>query len=325
MGRKNGMLLFLVVVGLMVWSSGHGALAAEYPSETVKYTIPWPPGGRTDLTSRMIAPYLSKYLGVPVTVINKVGGAGVVGMSHVRDAAPDGYTVSQGGQSLVMAQYEKPGFLSIWDYTWIARIYWTPVVLAVKAKSPFKNMKELMDYARANPGKLRHGNTGTGSTTHLACERFAKQFGVKITQVPYRGEGPAVIGLGGGEVDMAFGLMVAFRPLRDEGKVRIIGVAGEKRNPLYPDVPTLREQGVDYTEMAFETIHTPRCLPKNVYDKLFDACRKTLTDPELVKKFGKVGLNMSYQSGPEFVKFMKGFNRRTRDLIYDLGVQLKKK
>lgn len=321
--NKKGTLLFLVLMSLMMWPLSDVALSAEYPTKPVEWVIPWPAGGRTDIASRMIAPFLEKSLGVPAVVINKVGGAGTVGYMHVRDAKPDGYTISMGGQGLLVGSYLKPE-VNIWSYTWIARVYMTPVVLAVNTKSPFKTVKDLVEYAKANPGKLRHGNTGTGNSTHLDSEAFAKKFGIKITQVPYKGEGPSVIGIGAGEVDMAFGLMAAFRPLVEEGKLRIIGVADEKRNPLYPEIPTFREQGLDFIEPVWEGIHTPKGLPQNVYDKLSGACKKALTDPDLIEKFGKIQFNISYQSGPELTEWLKSWDKQIGALMSELGLSVRK-
>lgn len=130
-------------------------------------------------------------------VVNKVGGGGLVGFAYLRDAKPDGYTLSYGGQGVGMYQYTKPPGVSLWHYTWIAQIYWTPMVLVVNTKSPFNTLKDLVEYARTNPRKLRHGNTGTGSSTHIASEGFAKKWGIKFTQVPYQGEGDTVKGIGG--------------------------------------------------------------------------------------------------------------------------------
>lgn len=315
-------LFVMLGIGLSMWPLG-AALSADYPNKPIECVIPWPAGGRTDIGSRMVAPYLQKYLGVPVVVNNKVGGAGMVGYVYVRNAKPDGYTFSYGGQGLLVGSYIKPG-VSIWDYTWIARVYWTPVILVVNETSPFKNVGALVDFAKKNPGKLRHGNSGTGNSTHLAAEKFAAQLGIKLTEVPYKGEGPSVVGIAAGEVDMAFGLMAAFRPMIEEGKLRVLGVADDKRNPLYQNVPTFREQGFNFIDPAWEGIHSPKGLSKDVYTKLSEACKKALTDPELTEKFSKIQFNLSYQSGPELTEWLKSWDRQTGKLISDIGLAGKK-
>ncbi|OGP89692.1 MAG: hypothetical protein A2156_00595 [Deltaproteobacteria bacterium RBG_16_48_10] len=318
-------ILSLISVGLLVCPLGSSvALSEEYPTKPVEIVIPFTAGGRTDIGTRMIAPFLGKYLGGRVVVINKVGGGGIIGMTYVRDAKPDGYTITSGGMALSYYQYQKPGGLSLWDYTWIARSYWTPMVLAVNTKSPFNTLKELVDYAKANPGKLRHGNTSTGSTTHIASEKFGKKFGLKFTQVPYKGDGDVSVAIGTGDVDFGFGLYVSFRPLFEEGKLRLLGVADGKRDRLYPQIPTFREQGFDHIEPTWEAIQTPKGLPKSVYDKLSEACKKTLTDPELIEKFSTIGLNISYQPAPEFTEYLKDWDKEVKEIIFELGLQLKK-
>lgn len=322
--NKKGTLLYLVLVNLLMLMLSGMVLSADYPTKPIEFIVPFASGGRTDLAARMIAPFLEKHLGVPVVVINKVGGVGVIGMNYVRDAKPDGYTICSGGQAMILFHYQKPSAPSFLDYTWISRTYLTPLVLVVNTKSPFKILNDLMEYAKAHPGKLKHGNTGSGNTTHIATEKFAKKFGIKFTQVPYQGEGPAVRGIGAGEVDLVFGLMAAFRPLVEAGELRVLGVADEKRNPLYPEIPTFREQGIDHVEPFWECIHTPKGLPKNVYDKLFEACKKALTNPELIENAGKIGLNINYQPGPEFFEMLKSWDKGAKEIIFELGLQLKK-
>jgi tripartite-type tricarboxylate transporter receptor subunit TctC len=204
------------VIGVMVSTAG---AAEEYPRKPLTYTIFWPPGGRSDIVARMISPFIEKHLGTPVVVNNNVGGAGVIGHKEVREAKPDGYVLAQSGTT-VMFQYTKPG-INLSDYTWVANIYSAPFVIAVPSGSPFKSLKELVDFGKANPKKLRHGNSGTGSTTHLGSAGFAMKTGIEFTQIAYKGEGPAVIGIASAEVDVAFGPMVAFKQMIEAGKLRI--------------------------------------------------------------------------------------------------------
>jgi tripartite-type tricarboxylate transporter receptor subunit TctC len=272
----------------------------------------------------MVAPYLEKELGVSVVVENKAGGGGLVGMAALRESKPDGYTISSGGIAMTSIQYQKKTDIRLSDYTWIARIYWTPQVLAVPVNSPFKSVKDLMDYAKANPGKLKHGNTGAGSSTHLASEAMAKQFGMKITQVPYRGEGPMVIGIAAGEVDFAFGLMPPFRPFLEDKRIRVLAVADDNRNELYPDVPTMKELGYDVVIPAFEALHAPKNLSAPVLKRLSEAAKKTLTNPELKKKLGEIGLNLAYQPAEEFIPWLQGYDKQTKALMEELGLAVNK-
>ncbi len=319
--RIAGTKLLLAAVALAAaWSPGLAA-AQAYPSKPVDMVIPWPTGGRTDLAIRMIAPYLEKALGQPIVIHNKVGGAGLVGMTYLRDAKPDGYTISTGGLALVGIQYQKKDSPSVWDYTWIARTYWTPLVVVVPASSQFKTVKELVDFARANPGKLTHANSGAGSSTHLASEAMAKKLSFTIRQVPYKGEGPAVVGLAGEQANFSLGLMPAFKPLIDAGKLRVLGVTDTKRNSLYPSVPTLKEQGVDFTSVAFEALHMPKGASPQVIAKLRSAAKQALTDPELKQKLASVGLDLDYQDAPEFVEWLRQYDQEVKALVAQLGLK----
>jgi tripartite-type tricarboxylate transporter receptor subunit TctC len=316
-----GSLTLAALLSLVVINFGsHGAVAQEFPTKPVEMTIPWPPGGRTDIMVRLLAPYLEKELGQPVPVVNRVGGAGVTGMTAFKNSRPDGYTISSGGIALSSMQYQKKIDVSLWDFTWFARAYSTPMVLAVPGDSPFKTAKEFLDYAKANPGKLKHGNTGVGSSTHLASEAMAKKLGFKTVQVPYRGEGPAVVGLAGKEADFSLGLMVAFRPFVEDNKLRILGVAADVRDENISKIPTLKEQGVDFVYQAFEGLHVPNGVPEPVLTKLSTAAKNALNNPELKKKFADIGLTASHQDGPTFTKWLKEWDAQVLTQMKELGL-----
>jgi tripartite-type tricarboxylate transporter receptor subunit TctC len=297
-----------------------GAGAQSYPTKPVEMTIPWPPGGRTDIMVRMLAPYLEKELGQPVPVVNRVGGAGVTGMTFFKNSPPDGYMISSGGIALSSMQYQRNIGVTLWDFTWFARAYSTPMVLAVPGTSPFKTAAEFLEFAKANPGKLKHGNTGVGSSTHLASEAMAKKLGIKITQVPYRGEGPATIGLAGAEADFALGLMAAFRTFVEDKKVRVLGIASDARDENVPNVPTLKEQGIDFDYMAFEGLHVPNGVPAPVLARLSGAAKSALTNPELKKKFADIGLTAVHEDGPAFTAWLKGWDADVKAQMKELGI-----
>ena len=297
--------------------------AEEYPSKPVTYTIFWPPGGRSDIVARMLSPYLEKYLGTPIVVNNNVGGAGVIGHKVVREAKPDGYTIAQSGTT-VMFQYTKPG-ISIWDYAWLANIYSAPFMIAVPANSPYKTLKELVDSAKANPKKLRHGNTGTGSTTHLGSSAFSSKFGCEFTQIAYKGEGPAVIGLASAEVDVSLGPMVAYKQMVEAGKIRVLAICASNRSKQYAQIPTSRELGYDFSWDAWEAIFGPKELRDNkpVYTKLSEAIRKAILDPELYQKMLSIGLDVQYKPTEELEKWLKEDDKQIKKITYDLGLEYK--
>lgn len=314
---KKGPVMFLMLVAF-IWPlfGGNVALSAEFPTKPIEIVIPWSAGGRSDIGSRTMAPFLEKYLGVPVVVINKVGGAGLVAFAYLRDAKPDGYTISYGGYGVLLLQYTRPeGVVSLGHYTFIAQVYSAPMVVTVNTKSPFNTLKDLVEYGRTNPGKLKHGNTTTGSSSHIASEGFAKKHRIKITQVPYKGEGDTAKGLAAGEVDFCLGLYISFRPLIESGHLRVLGVADANRNPLYPQIPTGKEEGFDFSFPNWEAIFAPKGLPQNVYDKLSEACKSALENPQLKESYAKMGLNILYRPGPELTQYIKSWDKDSRDLI----------
>lgn len=300
--------------------AGGAALAQQYPAKPIEMVIPWPPGGRTDTMVRMLAPFLEKELGQPVVVVNKVGGGGLTGMAFIKAAPPDGYVISSGGVALSGMQYQRKTDISLWDYNWFARVYSQPLFLAVPASSRFKTLREFLDAAKAAPGKMKHGNTGPGSSTHIASEAMAKAAGIKLTQVPYKGEGPAVIGLAGAETDFALGLMVALRPFIESNKVRLIAVSGETRDSAAPNVPTFKEQGLDFNHSAFEALHVPKGTPQPIVDRLTVAARNAMANPDLKAKFQSVGLEPAFQDGPTFTKWLRGWDDEMKTLIKEMGL-----
>ncbi len=313
--------VILILVGLIAGSflKVKVTSAEEYPVKPIEFVVPWPAGGRTDIVVRMSAPFLEKNIGARVVVINKVGGTGLIGYSYVKNAKPDGYIISHGGVAVVHLSHMQLAGFSVWDYDWYARTYWIPIVLAVNANSPFKTVKDLVEFAKANPKRLKHGGMA-GSSAHISSELFAKKSAIKLSQVPYAGEGAAVVALAGGEIDLVLGAMVAFKGLMEGGKLRVLGVASEVRNPNYPQIPTFKEQGFDYIDYAWEGIHTAKGLPKKVSEKLHEACRKTFTDPDLKEKFIKIGLELAYQPGNELTEWLRGFDNERKDLIVELGL-----
>lgn len=318
LGQKQ--LLWAAVTLALLEASSGTAVAQSYPTKSIEMVIPWATGGRTDTMVRMLAPYLEKELGQPVVVVNKTGGGGLVGMTFIKNAPPDGYLISSGGVALSSMQYQRKTDLSLWDFTWFAQVYSTPLVVAVPASSPFKSVTELVEYANANPGKLRHSNSGTGSSTHLASAIMGKRLGFEVTQVPYKGEGPAVVGLSGNEGDFALGLMVAFRPFVEDSRLRILGVAASERDPNLPEVPTLKEQGVPFEYYVFEALHVPNGTPKPVLDKLSVAAKNALSNPELIEKFAAVGLNAAYLDEASFTTWLKGWDADMKTIMQELGL-----
>jgi tripartite-type tricarboxylate transporter receptor subunit TctC len=317
--------VFCFILGaLLTGATLDTASAAEYPSKPITYMVFFPPGGKSDLTARLVAPYLQKYIGTPVIVANQPGGAGVIGHKMIREEQPDGYTLAHSGATIT-AQYAKPG-ISMKDYTWIARIYLTPYVIAVPANSRFKTLKELVEFAKANPNKLKHGNSSSGNTPHLASASFESDAGIQYIQVAYKGEGPSVVGLASGEVDLVFGTLVALQQMVEAGKVKILAVCGSKRLAgKYANIPTCKEVGYDFEWETWEAVFGPKGLQNNkaVWPKLTEAIRKTVLDPEFGQKLQTIGFDASYSAGDDLEKWMTRLDQKTKKVIYQLGLEYK--
>jgi tripartite-type tricarboxylate transporter receptor subunit TctC len=328
MGMIPRQALGLIALGVVLGS--HLLLspawgADKYPSKTVSYMVYWPAGGRSDLCARLVAPYLEKYLGTHVVVVNEGGGSGVIGHKTTKEAEPDGYHVAQSGGTLTL-QYTKPG-ISWQDYTWIGNIYSTPFVIGVPANSPYKSLKELVTFAKANPKKIKCGISGKGNNQHLASIAFATKAGIEFTYVPYQGSGPSVVALAARETDLVFDMMITFNQMIEAKKVKILAICSqEKRGGKYEGAPTIKDAiGIPFEWDVWETIFGPKGLKQNqaVYSALSEAVRKAVTDPELGQKLTSLGLDASYRGGDDLVKWMAEYDVQIKKIIYDLNMQHK--
>jgi len=228
-----------------------------------------------------------------------------------------------GGRSDIVARMISP---------YLEKYLGTPVVVnnnvggaGVPYNSPFKSLKELVDFGKANPKKLKHGNSGTGSTTHLGSAAFGMKFGCEFTQIAYKGEGPAVIGIASGEIDLSFGPMAAFKQMVEAGKLRILANCAPKRSKQHSQIATTRELGFDFAWDAWEAIFGPKGLPENktVYPKLSEAVKKAILDPELDQKLLAIGLDVQYKPTDELEKWLKEDDKEIKKITFDLGLQNK--
>jgi tripartite-type tricarboxylate transporter receptor subunit TctC len=325
--KRKARLLPVTVASLAVFhfALAHvtAARAADtYPSKPLIYTVFFPPGGKSDLVARIVAPYMQKYLGTSVVVMNEGGGSGVIGHKVLREAKPDGYTIGQSGGT-VTAQYTKPG-ISIKDYTWIGRLYLTPYVVAVAASTPFKSLRELVDHAKANPRKLNHGSI-PGATPHLASVSFQTLAGIEYTQIAYKGEGPTVVALAGGEIDLSFGTIVAMKHMIDAGKVRLLAVSGNQRlKNEFSNLPTFKELGFDFEWGTWEALLGPKGLQENkeALTKLTMAAQRVTSDPAFIEKMRSTGFDVSFLAGRDFEQWINELDRKTKAAFDAAGMKL---
>lgn len=300
------------------------ASQAAYPEKAVTFVVPFPPGGRTDLTARLITQHLPKHLGQAAVVVNKPGAGGVLGAKEVATAAPDGYTLGIFSTAVVTAQYTVPTPTDLKDYIAISVVNIDPMALAVKSDAPWKTLKELVAYGRANPNKLRIGMI-PGASAQIFAAGFANAAKLQGTFVPYKGDAPGAAALAGGHIDVHVAVPVSYKALVEANKVRMLGVAAQSRSELYRDVPTFRENGVDFVIASFHAVYAPKGTSVEILRKLETALEKTMLDPELVKQMAASNLGHAYMNQKETGVFLAQQDAVYRQIIDEVGMRVAEK
>eukprot|EP01036_Dinobryon_divergens_P062063 gene62063-biopygen42123 len=260
------------------------ALAQAYPARTITLVVPFPAGGTTDVTARLVAQEISGPLGQSIIVENRAGANGNIGSAYVAKAAPDGYTLlatGVGSNAVNHGIYKTMPYDSSKDFAHITMMTSGPNVLVVNKDFPARDMKELIALLKANPGKYNYASSGTGASGHMAMELLKLKAGVNIQYVPYRGGAPAVNDVVGGQVPMMFINQDTALPHVRSGKLRPLAVTSAQRNPLYPDVPTIAESGFPgFQALSWSGLSILKGTPQPIVDKLEAALKKVMTSPE---------------------------------------------
>ena len=297
---------------------------SDYPNKPIKLIVPFPPGGTSDVLGRMVAEELGKILKQPVIVENLGGAGGVIGTERGAKSPADGYTIIQTGvgQSAVAHGLDANlKYNSNTDFIHLSQVHSGPNVMVVHPSTPFKTLKDLVDYAKANPGKLDYGYTHAASG-HMAMELFKQTTGIFMTGIPYRGGGPMMTDMLGGTIKLMFiNQDVALQHVK-AGKLRPLAVSSAQRNNLYPDVPTVAESGYKgFEALSWSGMSVPKGTPQAVVDKLEAAMAQAMTSPGIKQRMEAQGFVIPTQGSKLYTAFVKSEIERWTKVIKTAGIK----
>jgi len=321
MKRKS--FIVLVSVVLLCSFGVSGIMAADYPKRPITMICPWGAGGGTDACSRIIATLLNKELGVPVNVVNRTGGGGAIGHTAMATAKPDGYTIGMPTVEITMMHWMGLTKITYQDMTPVAMVNFDPAGINVRADSPWKTYKDLEMYVRENPGKLKDSGTGQGGIWHLAMAGWMKAIGLSpdaIKWIPSKGAAPALQDLMAGGIEMSTCSLPEAATLIDAGKVRPLAIMASQKDPKFPEVPTLKELGIDWTCGAWRGIAAPKGTPKEIVAVLEKAIAKVVKSDEFVKFMKNRGFGIYYLNTADFAKALAQADKDNGEIMKAAGI-----
>ena len=303
-----------------------GVFAQDYPNKPIKLLVPFPPAGGTDTLSRAIAQSISTNTKWTIVVENKPGAGGNIGLDAAAKSPPDGYTIAMGQTANLAVNptlYSNLPFDPVKDFAPIALISSQPLIVVVSAASQYKTLKDLVNAAKANPGKINMASAGNGTIGHIGGEIFQRRAGIKMTHVPYKGAGPAVTDLIGGSVDTIFGNSQSVGGLIAGGRLRPLAVTAAKRLATLPDVPTVAELGYPGFEAAtWSGLVAPVGTPKVIVDKLNAEANRALGTSEMRAKLAEDGSTPLGGTPEQFAAFIKSENAKWGAAVRDANIKL---
>lgn len=297
---------------------------ADYPAKSVTMIVPFPPGGVADITARPVAEAMGRLLKQPVIVENKAGAGGGVGMAFVAKAKPDGYTILMALSSVSIIPeadkiLEREPMFQLAQLVPIARFTADPTVLAVRADSPWKSARDMLEAAKRAPGTIPYGSSGNYGTMHVPMEMLGNAAGAKMLHVPFTGAGPAVVALLGGSVDaLSTGPSTVMGQVK-AGKVRVLATWGEARHPALPDVPTLKELGYNAQFSQWTGLFVPAGTPEAVVAKLREAAKAAANDASFRESLAKVDTPIQYLDQPQFKAFWDADAKMLAEVVKKIG------
>jgi len=320
--RLNWTGLFVAIAGFLSVCS---VLAQAYPSKSIRLVVPFPPGGAVDFYARAVQPALAEALGQPVVIDNKAGASGMLGAGIVAQSAPDGYTLLLGNiasLAINVGIYDKMPYDPRKDFTHIVRTVDVNYVLVVHPSLPVKTVAELVQYAKANPGKLSYGSAGSGSLPHLGTELLKAQAGIDLVHVPYKGGGPMVTDALGGQIQVVLGDQANLMPHVQTGRLRALAVATTKRSSNAPNIPTIAESGLPgYDATAWQGLVGPAGMNAEVVKKINEAFNKVMVTPALRDKLIAGGLDPMGGTPAQFSRFIDSEITKWTKIAKDVGAK----
>ncbi len=319
-------MLHKLVVFIVVAFTALGAAAQNYPDKPIRLIVPFSPGGNTDVQARLIGNKLTAALGQQVIVDNRPGAGGTIGVDMAAKSAPDGYTIvmaSFGNILVGPSLYKKLPYDPVKDFAPVILISEPAGLIVVHPSVPVKSFKQLIDYARANPGKLNYASAGNGTWNHLFAEQLKSLAKVQITHVPYKGAGPAMNDVVGGHVQMMFAPFPSSRVHVNSGRLRALAATGTKRSLLFPDVPTVAQAGLPgYSAGSWFGILAPAGTPKSVINRLNQEINTAFASPEIKAAYAAEGLDPAGGTPEDAAKSIRDGMAQWGKLIRDLGLKL---
>jgi tripartite-type tricarboxylate transporter receptor subunit TctC len=316
--------LILQAAFFIIAASANPVFAQDYPNRPVRIIVPYSAGGGTDITMRVVQEKMSSLLGQQMVIDNRAGGGTLIGTKVVEKATADGYTIGAMDPAFII----NPSISSSADYDPlknfepVSLVSVTPLIMVVPLTTPFHTLKELIDYAKANPGKLTYASPGIGSGGHMAMEQFCNAFKLKIVHVPYRGSGPGIVALLGGETNM---LMAGsgITPHVQQGRLRALAVTGTRRLPALPDVPTFTELGYPHINVqTFAGVVVPAGTSKAIIDKLHDAVAEAVRTPAVKARLEEYNQFPIGNTPDEFRKFLQDSMTDLKTIAHDSKIKI---
>lgn len=300
---RRSMLAALAALG----AGGAQAQTGPWPNRTIRMVIAFPPGGPTDIVSRVIAQQLSTQIGQSVVVDNKPGAGGNIAAELAAKAPADGYTVFYNTSAIVIgpALYGKVNYDTLKDFTPVVRTASVPLVLVVNPQLPARSVSEFISHARANPGKLNYSSSGTGTITHLASAMLSAQLQLQTQHVPYKGSAPGLVDLASGQTQFMIDTMNTVLPYVRDGRLRALGVASASRSSLLPDVPTLGESLPGFEAAAWQGVVVPAGTPADIVARLNQEINKALQNPEVRAKLAAQGTDIHGGSAADYAEYIR--------------------